>query len=70
MIHKAISEFNIDPSKSILIGDKMSDIEAGMNAKVKYLFLFKKNASPETLIHHKERYFVINSLRQVLMKNE
>ncbi len=31
MILKAIKEFNIDPRKSILIGDKDSDIEAGEN---------------------------------------
>lgn len=70
MINNAISEFNIDPSKSILIGDKVSDIEAGINAKVKDLFLFDQDADPETSFHNEEKYFVINSLSQVVMRNE
>lgn len=35
MIIKAKKEFNIDLNKSILIGDKESDIEAGKNAGIK-----------------------------------
>ncbi|MBN2773442.1 MAG: HAD family hydrolase [Prolixibacteraceae bacterium] len=34
MILEAIEEFNIDPQKSVLIGDKKSDILAGKNAKI------------------------------------
>lgn len=34
MIFKAIREFNIDPVKSVLIGDKKSDILAGENAGI------------------------------------
>lgn len=34
MIFQAQKEFNIDLSKSILIGDKISDIEAGLNAGI------------------------------------
>lgn len=34
MILKAISEFNIDPVNSVLIGDKKSDILAGENAGI------------------------------------
>lgn len=34
MINQAIHEFNIDASKSILIGDKKSDILAGENAGI------------------------------------
>ncbi len=34
MILKAINEFNINPSKSVLIGDKKSDILAGENAGI------------------------------------
>ncbi|MBN2636272.1 MAG: HAD family hydrolase [Prolixibacteraceae bacterium] len=40
MILKAIHEFNINPSESVLIGDKKSDILAGKNAKIgKNLFI-------------------------------
>jgi D-glycero-D-manno-heptose 1,7-bisphosphate phosphatase len=34
MILKAINKYNIDPKKSVLIGDKESDILAGKNAHV------------------------------------
>jgi len=34
MILDAIKDYNIDPGKSILIGDKKSDIFAGRNAGI------------------------------------
>ena len=40
---KAIKEFNIDPSESIAIGDKLSDLEAAYKAGVKQLFFRKTN---------------------------
>jgi D-glycero-D-manno-heptose 1,7-bisphosphate phosphatase len=42
MILKAIEELNIDPKHSILIGDKESDIEAGVNSGIprERMFLF------------------------------
>ena len=40
LILKAINEFNINPSESVLIGDKKSDILAGENAGIgKNLFI-------------------------------
>lgn len=39
MILDAKNEFNIDLSKSILVGDKNSDVEAGINAKIKSNYL-------------------------------
>lgn len=43
---KAIKDFDIDPSLSIQIGDKMSDLEAAHSVGVKTLF-FKKTNYPE-----------------------
>ena len=43
MLISAIKEFNIDPSKSFLYGDKDSDIEAGRRAGVKNLIKVKNN---------------------------
>jgi D-glycero-D-manno-heptose 1,7-bisphosphate phosphatase len=34
MLMKAIGKYNIDPSESVLIGDKESDIQAGENAHI------------------------------------
>jgi len=41
MLLSAIDELNIDVSDSILVGDKMSDIEAGIAAGVKTNYLVK-----------------------------
>lgn len=43
MLLRAQKDFNLDMNKSILIGDKMSDIDAGRNALVKTNILFNKN---------------------------
>ena len=42
MLIKAADEFDIDLSESFLIGDNLSDIEAGRNAKLKTSFLIKR----------------------------
>ena len=49
MILKAAEEYNIDLSKSLLIGDKNTDLEAGKNAGVKNLILIKKNNTIDLL---------------------
>jgi len=43
MIFDAEKKYNLDLSNSILIGDKKSDIEAGIKAGIKNLFLFSKS---------------------------
>lgn len=47
MLLEAIYKHNIDPRKSILIGDSNTDIEAGKNANVKHNLLIKKNLLPD-----------------------
>ena len=42
MIYQAVEEYNIDLSKSVLIGDKFTDIEAGVNAQIGTNILFEK----------------------------
>lgn len=43
MIQKAVRDFNIDLSNSILIGDKASDVEAGIKAGIKDVRLIEKD---------------------------
>lgn len=49
MINQAISDFDIDLNKSWLIGDKISDIQTAINAKIKNNILinssYAKNGS-------------------------
>ena len=40
---KAVKDFNINIKDSILIGDKLSDIQAGKSAGIKNNFLIKIN---------------------------
>ena len=42
MILRAIEEFNIDPQKSLLIGDKETDIEAAQKAKIAQQILLEE----------------------------
>ena len=41
MIIQSCCDFNIDKSRSCIIGDKLSDLEAGFNAKLRDLILLK-----------------------------
>ena len=43
MIYQAVNEFNIDLKESVLIGDKPSDIQAGINAQVGRNIYFGSN---------------------------
>ena len=46
MILKACREFNIDPKKSIIVGDQMSDIEAGIASNIgKSIYFGSKNCN-------------------------
>jgi len=44
MILQAIEEFNIDPTRSILVGDRATDIQAGTTAGVRYNILLDPNS--------------------------
>ncbi len=50
MVEKAIAQFNIDPKRSYLIGDKQSDIDAGKGAGVKSI-LINKNQDIRGVLH-------------------
>ena len=66
MLLEAIEDYNINPGESFLIGDKMSDLEAGLNAGIGCnLFLTDKvceNSLPENCFAmadlHKALYFI------------
>ncbi len=47
MILQAAKEHNIDLSKSFMIGDRASDIEAGINAKIKTILIANENYKTE-----------------------
>ena len=61
MILAARDELGIDLSKSYLIGDKLSDIEAGKNAGVKNLFLLSEEEKSADRDFH-----CINELKEMV----
>lgn len=60
LFEKAKKDFNIDVSKSIMIGDKESDLEAAQKAGVAKLILLKN-----TNICPKKEYNIAKSIKQV-----
>ena len=67
MLLKAQKDFNLDMSKSILIGDKISDIEAGNNAFINNNILFSKNKNKNKNKNKKSHSFIeINCLTEAL----
>lgn len=61
MLMKAQKELDIDLSKSILIGDKYSDLDAGNNAGIKKLYLFRNKRNE----HRAYSYKKINNFEEV-----
>ncbi|WP_039664771.1 D-glycero-alpha-D-manno-heptose-1,7-bisphosphate 7-phosphatase [Campylobacter subantarcticus] len=60
MLLKAQKEFNIDLSQSFFIGDNLSDMQAGINAGVKNLFLINENYNDD------KNYKVFKNLKELL----
>ena len=62
MIYQARDDFNIDLSRSILIGDKLTDM-AGQNSGIGTNILYTNN--DETKIDSKYAYHSVSSLDEV-----
>ena len=73
MLLRAKADFNIDMSKSILIGDNLSDMGAANNASVNQKYLFRPNKTNFSVISRNTDskdlidYITINSLSQVML---
>ena len=65
MILEAKREFDIDLKNSILVGDKNSDIEAGINAGIENLFLVNTG---HKIIENKYEVKVLENLSQLIQK--
>ena len=65
MIFQAKKDFNIDLSESILVGDKESDIETGINAGIKTNILVKSGHKVD--INNTKSSFVKESIRDLMV---
>jgi D-glycero-D-manno-heptose 1,7-bisphosphate phosphatase len=63
LINKACETFNIDASQSILVGDKNSDIEAGINAGVGQNYLA---ATGHLIKENRYRVKILDNLKDLL----
>jgi D-glycero-D-manno-heptose 1,7-bisphosphate phosphatase len=61
MILEAASDLSIDLNQSVMIGDKWSDVEAGMNAGVRHSIWISANAEAQTT----DRYSIIKSFKEI-----
>ena len=67
MILKAQAEFDIDLANSILIGDNVTDMQAGLNAGVKTLCLVKNDENlDENSSTNAEFYEKFNDLNEII----
>ena len=66
MILKGMKDFSLDLNKSIVIGDRITDIISGQLAGIKNLFLLKKNYSLNCYsVKDFPKYKTISDLREV-----
>lgn len=63
MIDTAVKEFDIDVTKSYLIGDKISDIECAKNAKIKSSIHVKSGHSFDVADSNAD--FIIDSIKEI-----
>jgi len=64
MVLTAQKEFNIDLENSILVGDRLSDIECGLNAGIGKSFLFK--TAIDGNFKDNKKVFKINSFNEII----
>lgn len=65
MFTEAIKELNIDISKSIMVGDKVSDMQASIAANIGRHYLLRPNASCDILYELDSKVNLINSLSEI-----
>lgn len=65
MLLKGIKEFNIDISKSYMVGDKISDVIAGLKSGLKSVLLTNnKKVKKEILENFKEKIYIFEDLNE------
>ena len=63
MILEAQKQFDIDLQSSIMVGDKITDVEAGISAKVGVNVLL----DPKNFKSNKSKYFSVETLKDIMI---
>ena len=66
MILQAAEEFNVDLANSVMVGDKKSDIQAGVAAGIGCNILYSKEPVPQHLYINEPDRVVVDNLMQTL----
>ena len=66
MIKKAIEKYDIDLNNSWLIGDKLTDIEAAINGKIKNHILISSKYNKSLKEESKKVQFVVDNLYEIV----
>ena len=61
MLKSAIKDYQVDPNETIMVGDKVSDMTAGINAGIKKLYYIKSSVYDEDVKKIRNVHYV-NSL--------
>ena len=67
MIIKAAKKYNIDLNESVLIGDKLTDVEAAKNANIGKIFLLVSN-KVDYVDMEDDSLIVVDDLKKILSK--
>lgn len=69
MIFKAQRDFNLDLTRSIMVGDSLSDMQCARQAGIKQAVLFKENLlpkyRPKLAKRDKKPYYLANDLAAI-----
>jgi D-glycero-D-manno-heptose 1,7-bisphosphate phosphatase len=61
-LYLASKDYGLNLSKSVLIGDKYTDIQAGQNAGIQTNILFNRNYASK--LRHEKNYHIIKNLNE------
>ena len=70
MLKRAIRDHNIDPKRSYLIGDKLSDIQAGMLAELNHCYLVKSSQPSKSQKSLKVYDDLVSATQHMLSKTQ
>ncbi len=73
MLIKGISDFNIEPTKSFMIGDKLDDVIAGQRAGLKSILLSENPSQEVKYGHNKPDFLACNfysAVHDYILKND
>ena len=70
MLVNAAQSYGIDLQKSVMVGDKVTDMLAAGRADIGYKYLYDSNFESERVLDKKNDFFTVKSLTDIRTKDE